>query len=88
MPIHASFQEHLNSDLGWLQNNTGRDVKLSDQSRKDLLTWARMISDATRLPIPQEPAGPPLRHLQFTSDAAGVAEGEENKGPGVGGGGV
>lgn len=84
-PFMQVFKRPLNSDLGWLQNHTGRSIKLSDQSIKDLLTWAKMVSCASRLPIPSELGSPPLRYLHFTSDAAGVAENEENKGTGVGG---
>ena len=84
-PFIQLFKHPLNCDLAWLQNNEGKKTTLSGQSKKDLLVWSRMIHSADRLPIPLETSDPPLRFMQFSSDAAGVADKEENNGTGVGG---
>jgi len=84
-PFMKLFRQPLNSCLSWLQNNAGMKCSITGQAKNDLWVWAGMLSLSDRLPIPPETSGPPLRHLHFVSDAAGVAEGETNKGTGVGG---
>ena len=84
-PFMQLFRHPLNSDLSWLQNNEGKKKELSEQSKKDLLVWARMVQHADKLPIPLEPSSPPLRHMELYSDAAGVADKCQNEGTGVGG---
>ena len=84
-PFMRLFKHPLNNCLAWLQNNDGMKMCLTSQAKKDLWVWAGMISDSSALPIPLSYPDPPLRHMHFISDAAGVPENETNMGTGVGG---
>ena len=84
-PFMQLFKKPLNEMLSFLQNNVSESVNVTPQARKDLLVWAGMLSMSDHLPIPREPSAPPLQFIHLSSDAAGVAEGEENSGAGVGG---
>ena len=84
-PFMRIFKKPLNDILSKLQTGQNAREFLSEAARVDLLTWAGMLSDNCRFPIPREPTAPPLRHIHLSTDAAGVAEGEKNEGAGVGG---
>jgi hypothetical protein len=84
-PFMQMYKKPLNDMLGCLQNSDIDSALLTADAKSDLLVWAGMLSMSDLLPIPREPSGPPLRFIHLSSDAAGVAEGEENTGAGVGG---
>ena len=84
-PFLKIYRQPLNNCLSWLQNNIGKKICLPDQAKADLWVWAGMLTQSDRLPIPFSSPDPPLRYIHLTSDAAGVPEGEENEGAGVGG---
>jgi hypothetical protein len=70
-PFLNGFKRSLNDDLGKLQREQG-ELRLSTQSRKDLLIWAGFLMDEDRwCPIASRPAGPPVFRKEFSSDSAG-----------------
>jgi len=77
-PFMQMYKKPLNDMLGCLQNSDNDSALLTADAKSDLLVWAGMLSMSDLLPIPREPSGPPLRFIHLSSDAAGVAEGEEN----------
>jgi hypothetical protein len=47
----------------------------SEQCKKDLLVWVAFVQEIEKWkPIPHRPMAPPIRHISFSSDAAGFAK--------------
>jgi hypothetical protein len=70
-PFLNGFKRSLNDDLGELQRTQGK-IRLSDQSKSDLMIWAGFLSDEEKwCPISPRPSGPPPFRKEFSSDAAG-----------------
>ncbi len=74
-PFMRGFRSCLYEDLSYSLVRNHALVRLSDQSKKDLLIWSKAISEEKgKLIIPRQPCGPPVYHKVFTSDAAGCAD--------------
>ena len=74
-PYLNGFKRLLLDDLSTLQSMNGKAMVLSNQSRKDLQTWAGMLADKdVWMPIARQPQAPPVYRKEFSSDAAGLAK--------------
>ena len=74
-PFLNGFKRNMFDDLGYALRHNHPLVRLSAESRRDLLVWTGFLMDTVgRFPIPSPPCHPPLFHKQFTSDAAGCAD--------------
>ncbi len=75
-PFLRGFKGCLLEDLQYSLTRDFALVRLSEQSKKDLLVWARAVSKPLgALIIPRQPVEyPVLFHKVFTSDAAGCAD--------------
>ena len=84
-PFLLGFKRPIIDDLRTLQNEKLDAIRISEQSKKDLLVWLGFLTDPLdALPIPREPSGPTVTRKSFISDAAGQAANCHAKtGPGV-----
>jgi hypothetical protein len=74
-PFLKAFKGPLNEMLGELQRNPGLEMYPSEQCKKDLLVWVAFVQEIEKWkPIPHRPMAPPIRHISFSSDAAGFAK--------------
>jgi hypothetical protein len=74
-PFLKAFKGPLNEMLGELQRNPGLKMYPSKQCKKDLLVWVAFVQEIEKWkPIPHRPMAPPIRHISFSSDAAGFAK--------------
>jgi len=74
-PFLKAFKGPLNAMLGELQRNPDRLITPSLQCKKDLLVWVGCLTEIEKWkPIPHRPMGPPLKHVSYSSDAAGFAK--------------
>jgi hypothetical protein len=84
-PFLSGFKRPILDDLCKLHENVPKKMKISADSKKDLLVWAgALMKPNAWLPIPREPCHPPISFKTFISDAAGLSkDGDWHSKPGV-----